>query len=181
MQPSCPGSRDLNWTGKGLKWKASLLGLFDTEDHWRLLVSLPLHEVPSFISRGAAHQQAWALSASEGRNYAYLNLASKFLIYERTRFFYRSFTSPPKEGMLRTFFSLKNLTASVGSEPAIMGTRGQHAIARSERDDYCAETSFHLWVKRSSPFESAGVSAHTAARMQGGSIWASYDLPLPFQ
>jgi hypothetical protein len=19
-QPSCPGSRDLNWTGKGLKW-----------------------------------------------------------------------------------------------------------------------------------------------------------------
>jgi hypothetical protein len=44
-------------------------------------------------------------------------------------------------------------------------------IARSEHDDYCAETSFRLWVKRSSPFESARVSAHTAARRQGGSIW----------
>jgi hypothetical protein len=30
------------------------------------------------------------------------------------------FTSPPKEGR-------KNPTASVGSEPAILGTRGQHA------------------------------------------------------
>jgi hypothetical protein len=54
-------------------------------------------------------------------------------------------------------------------------------IARSERDGYCAETSFRLRVKRSSQFESAGVSAHSAARRQGGSIWASYDLPLPFQ
>jgi hypothetical protein len=44
-------------------------------------------------------------------------------------------------------------------------------IARSKRDDYCAETSFRLWVKRNSAFESAGVSAHTAARRQGGSIW----------
>jgi hypothetical protein len=48
---------------------------------------------------------------------------------------------------------------------------GSTCIARSERDDYCAETSFRLKVKRSSPFESAGVSAHPAARRQGGSIW----------
>jgi hypothetical protein len=97
----------------GLKLKAALLGLFDTEDHWRLIISLPLNEVPSFISRGAAHQQAWALSASEGRIYVYLNLASKFIIHERTGFFYvpqswdRCFTSPLKEGMLRIFSNEK--------------------------------------------------------------------------
>jgi hypothetical protein len=38
------------------------------------------------------------------------------------------FTSPPKEGMLRIFFRPKNPTASAGFEPAILGTRGQHAI-----------------------------------------------------
>jgi hypothetical protein len=38
------------------------------------------------------------------------------------------FTSPPKEGMLRIFSgSKKNPTASAGSEPAILVTRGQHA------------------------------------------------------
>jgi hypothetical protein len=74
--------------GVKLKLKAALWGLFYTEDHWRIIVPLSLNEVPLFISRGAAHQQAWALSASEGRNYVYLNLASKFVIHERTRFFY---------------------------------------------------------------------------------------------
>jgi hypothetical protein len=72
----------------GVFLKAALSGLFDTEDHWRLIVFLPLNEVPSFISRGAAHQEAWALSASEGRYYVYLNLAIKFVIHTRTRFFY---------------------------------------------------------------------------------------------
>ena len=37
------------------------------------------------------------------------------------------FTSPPKEGMLRIFSPEKNLTASAGIEPAILGSRGQHA------------------------------------------------------
>jgi hypothetical protein len=32
-----------------------------------------------------------------------------------------------KEGMLVNFSSRKNPTASVGSEPAILGTRSQHA------------------------------------------------------
>jgi hypothetical protein len=36
------------------------------------------------------------------------------------------FTSPPKEGMLWNI-RLKNPTASVGIEPAILGIRGQHA------------------------------------------------------
>ena len=40
------------------------------------------------------------------------------------------FTSPPKEGVLRIFFALKNPTASVGFEPANLGTKGQHATSR---------------------------------------------------
>ena len=40
------------------------------------------------------------------------------------------FTSPPKEGVLRIFFDLKNPTASVWFEPANLGTKGQHATSR---------------------------------------------------
>ena len=40
------------------------------------------------------------------------------------------FTSPPKEGVLRIFFTLKNPTASAGFEPTNLGTKGQHATSR---------------------------------------------------
>ena len=40
------------------------------------------------------------------------------------------FASPPKEGVLRIFFALKNLTASAGFEPANLSTKGQHATSR---------------------------------------------------
>ena len=40
-----------------------------------------------------------------------------------------SFTSPPKEGVLR-IFRPKNPTASTGFEPANLGTKGQHATPR---------------------------------------------------
>ena len=40
------------------------------------------------------------------------------------------FTFPPKEGVLRIFFALKNRTASAGFEPANLGTKGQHATPR---------------------------------------------------
>jgi hypothetical protein len=53
---------------------------------------------------------------------------------------------------------------------------------RSEGDGYCAETSFpSLSEKGAVHSNRRGVSAHTAARRQVCSIWASYDLPLPFQ
>jgi hypothetical protein len=43
----------------------------------------------------------------------------------------RSFTSVPKEGVLRIFFfALKNPTASAGFEPANLGSKGQHATSR---------------------------------------------------
>ena len=41
-----------------------------------------------------------------------------------------SFTSLPKEGVLRIFFALKNPTASAAFEPANLGTKGQHATSR---------------------------------------------------
>jgi len=40
------------------------------------------------------------------------------------------FTSPPKEGVLRIFFALKNPTASAGFKPANLGTKGKHATSR---------------------------------------------------
>ena len=40
------------------------------------------------------------------------------------------FPSLPKEGVLRTFFALKNPTASAGFEPVNLGTKGQHATSR---------------------------------------------------
>ena len=40
------------------------------------------------------------------------------------------FTSPPKEGLLRIFFALKNPTASAGFEPANLGTKSQHVTPR---------------------------------------------------
>jgi hypothetical protein len=41
---------------------------------------------------------------------------------------------------------------------------GVVGIARAEPDDTCAETRFRLSEKRTSPFESAGVSAQSAGR-----------------
>jgi len=46
------------------------------------------------------------------------------------------FTSPPKEGVLRIFFVLKNPTASAGFEPANLGTKGQHVTARPPKPLY---------------------------------------------
>jgi hypothetical protein len=42
-----------------------------------------------------------------------------------------SFTSLPKEGVLRIiFFALKNPTASAGFEPVNLGSKGQHSTSR---------------------------------------------------
>jgi hypothetical protein len=66
-------------------------------------------------------------------------LASNFAIFEKSWVLLHApklgqgtdyFTSPPKEGMLWIFQpekSRKNPTALVGSKPAILGSRGQHA------------------------------------------------------
>jgi hypothetical protein len=43
------------------------------------------------------------------------------------------FTTPPKEGVLRTFFALKNPTASAGFEAANLGSKGQHATPRPQK------------------------------------------------
>ena len=52
------------------------------------------------------------------------------------------FTSPPKEGVLRIFFALKNPTASAGFEPANLGTKGQHATSRPPKPLMFCATQF---------------------------------------
>ena len=46
------------------------------------------------------------------------------------------FTSPPKEGLLRIFFALKNPTVSAGFEPANLGTKGQQATSRPPKPQF---------------------------------------------
>ena len=53
------------------------------------------------------------------------------------------FTSLPREGVLRIFFALKNLTASAGFEPLNLGNKGQHATSRPPKplgDVYISDT-----------------------------------------
>jgi hypothetical protein len=104
----------------------------------------PTHEVvPSFISRGAI-----APSGGEGPLLAKEGTLSVEGIWLTARNFPQllgSFTcpqswdmghyltSPPKEGMLRIFYTGKNPKASAGFEPANSGTRGQQAKP-SERE-----------------------------------------------
>jgi hypothetical protein len=64
----------------------TLSGLFGT-DAYRHIVSLPLTEFTPSSPEALHTKQAWALSASEGANYI-RNLASKSVIFRRTRFFY---------------------------------------------------------------------------------------------
>jgi hypothetical protein len=89
----------------------ALSGLFDT-DAYGHIVSLPLTEFISSSPEALHTKQTWALSASEGANYILRNLASKSVIFGRTRFLLHAsklgdgtdyFTSPPKEGMLWIF------------------------------------------------------------------------------
>ena len=52
------------------------------------------------------------------------------------------FTSPPKEGVLRIFFRLKNPTASAGFEPANLGTKDQHATPRPPKPIYSGKNQY---------------------------------------
>ena len=56
------------------------------------------------------------------------------------------FTSPPKEGVLRIFFALKNPTASAGFEPANLGTKGQRATSRPP-DPLIYHISYHFMYR----------------------------------
>ena len=69
------------------------------------------------------------------------------------------FTSPPKEVVLRILFALKNPTASVGFEPANLGTKGQQAASRllkpltvteywkADREVYCDVRGRREWPR----------------------------------
>ena len=59
------------------------------------------------------------------------------------------FTSPPNEGVLR-IFALKNPKASVGFEPANLGTKGQHATSRPPQAPsiYYTHTLFRVIMRQ---------------------------------
>ena len=59
------------------------------------------------------------------------------------------FTSPPKEGVLRIFFALKNPTASAGFKPANLGTKGQHATSRPPKPSLQFTKTREMPMKRS--------------------------------
>ena len=63
------------------------------------------------------------------------------------------FTSPPKEGVVRIFFCPKNPSASAGSEPANLGTKGQHTTSRPPKppedkvtDEILSENSYKFKI-----------------------------------
>jgi hypothetical protein len=68
------------------------------------------------------------------------------------------FTSPPKEGVLGIFFALKNPTASVGFEPANLGTRGQHASSRPPKP--LGKTVKNITLNVQLPYASVAESPH---------------------
>ena len=97
----------------------------------------PHLDVPTFASRGLHVQATWETSISERRNYG-REMAGQFCLWFRLpckpRVWHAAqicdmgdgFTSPPRKACCG-FFRPKNPTASAGIEPAILGTRGQHA------------------------------------------------------
>jgi hypothetical protein len=101
---------------KACKGKDRLSELIRHWSHEGLLHPCPwmslLHSSPEALHT----KQAWALSASSAR----CNFARKIVIYERTRFFYMLGHGTDVLLPLRR-------KASVGSELAILGTRGLHA------------------------------------------------------
>ena len=95
-------------------------------------------DVPTFASRCLHVQATWETSISERRNYG-REMAGQFCLWFRLprkpRVLWHAaqicdigddFTSPPRKACCG-FFRPKNPTASAGIEPAILGTRGQHA------------------------------------------------------
>jgi hypothetical protein len=66
-----------------------------------------------------------------------IHVTFRYLLHAvNLRYGTHSFTSPPKEGVLRIFFALKTPTASVEFEPANLGTKGQHDTYRPPKPLY---------------------------------------------
>jgi hypothetical protein len=95
---------------------------------------LPL-DVPTFAARclhvpinaSAPSNERWNCGRELSGNLAEMTPFRDLLRATNLRHGANGFTSLPKEGMLRIFSPLKSPTTSAGSEPANLGTRGQHA------------------------------------------------------
>ena len=103
----------------------------------------PPLDVPTFSARCLHVQRRERPLAAEGRTLRgremFRQISSRIRLPRNSRDLLHaanlrhvtdSFTSPPKEGVLKIFFVLKNPTASAGFEPANMGTKGQYATPR---------------------------------------------------
>ena len=128
---------------------------FDTLHHGQVLrgtlplLSPPFLDVPTFRHQVPPHpprrersqQRKWELWARMlSGNFAEMSTSTPFRVLlhgANLRHGNDSFTSPPKEGMLRIFFALKNPTASARFEPANLGTKGQHATPRPPKPHTC--------------------------------------------
>jgi hypothetical protein len=124
-----------DWYGSGmlhpgqiLRGSLPLLSPAFRQSHFR-------HQVPPRPPRRERSQrqkvELWARILSG--NFAEMTTSTPFrdlLHATNLRHGTDSLTSPPKEGVLRIFFALKNPTASAGFEPANLSTKGQHATPR---------------------------------------------------
>ena len=123
----CYGSGTLH-PGQVLRGSLPLLSPAFRRSHFR-------HQVPSRPpQRERSQLRKWELWARMlSGNFAEMRTSTPFsdlLHAANLRHGTYGFTSPPKEGVLRNFFALKNPTASAGFEPTNLGTKGQHATLR---------------------------------------------------
>ena len=128
---------------------ASLLLWGSSGQRWRCLWTFLFSNVPTFATsrlREILAAKGVTTWARNGRwilpEYTRLprNIQGSFTC--RMRHGTDDFTSPPKGGVLRIFFALKNPTTSVGFEPANLGTKGQHATSRLP-----TFTRYNVWGK----------------------------------
>jgi len=90
----------------------------------------PLLDVPTFATRCHEARDPSGGMWNCGRECCPVILSKWRFLRHLGIFGTDGFTSPPKEGVLRIFFALKNPTALAGFEPSNLGTKGQHATPR---------------------------------------------------
>jgi len=118
----------------------------------------PPLDVPTFSARCLHVQRRERSLAAEGGTIRgremFRQISSRIRLPRNSRDFFHAanlrhgtdgFTSPPKEGVLRVFFALKNLTVSAGFESANLGTKGQHATSRPPKPIPKTYTCQYWW------------------------------------
>ena len=135
---------------------ASLLLWGPSGQRWRCLWTFLFSDVPTFATsrlreilaaKGGstwAGNGRWILpeNARLPRNIQGSFTCRKYTTWDRRLYF------PSEGGSAEDFFALKNPTASVGFEPANLGTKGQHATSRPVKPlcDFLITSRFRIFV-----------------------------------